>query len=401
MDEEKSCAAKVEKTTGSFTFTLSGWSDVPNRIGESTESPEFEICGKQWQLRIFPGGSLELHSGYVSYYLASKSATVTRASYKLFIINQSDPEQDALFASSGIRKFEAKGIQVDGWGRDKFIDANRLKDRAAGLCVENTIIFKVEITVIGGLAPMTKSSCVTGTPIKTLSKSLLEAMTSSKETFADLSINIDGHDPIKVHKCILSARSPVFHAMLTTPMSEGLGDSIDIPDMDHNVMLELIRFIYSDNISSFNILDSILYDLYMAGNKYQIKGLISICENRIIETLNASTSVDALRVTDVTGHTKKMKEQIMLYIVQHFNDVCITDGYKRLVENSEDDEQASILMEELHTEVCNSNTDLNCLGLVNSMLQKNPKMIKLEKIKVDNASVQNNARVGHNTCSIM
>jgi len=248
MEEEKSCAAKVEKTKGTFSFTLSGWSDVPNRVGESTESPEFEICGKLWQLRIFPGGSLEAHSGYVSYYLASKATTVTRASYKLSITNLIDSEADAIFVSSGIRKFEAKGVQVDGWGRDKFIELHRVNDPANGLCVDDTITFKVEITVIGGLTPIAKASFVTGVPIKTLSTSLLDAMESADDTFADLTIHFGDNNTIKVHKCILCARSPVFRAMLKTPMTESLNDVIEINDIEFEVMVELIKFIYSDNI---------------------------------------------------------------------------------------------------------------------------------------------------------
>ena len=55
---------------------------------DTVESPEFELCNRTWQLRIFPGGSLTAHRGYLSYYLASKSTVVTRASYKLIIVRQ-------------------------------------------------------------------------------------------------------------------------------------------------------------------------------------------------------------------------------------------------------------------------------------------------------------------------
>lgn len=81
-------------------------------MGDSIESPEFLLCGFQWQLRIFPGGSLESHRGYISYYLASKSNRVARASYKLSVCNQIAGADDESFASSGVRVFEAKGVQV-------------------------------------------------------------------------------------------------------------------------------------------------------------------------------------------------------------------------------------------------------------------------------------------------
>ena len=50
---------------------------------------------------------------------------------------------DEIFASTGVRKFEARGVHVDGWGRDKFISNSILRDPANGLIVDNKAIFRV------------------------------------------------------------------------------------------------------------------------------------------------------------------------------------------------------------------------------------------------------------------
>ena len=50
----------------------------------------------------------------MSYYLASKSNRVARATYKLAVVNQIIGGNDEVFASSGVRVFEAKGVQVKG-----------------------------------------------------------------------------------------------------------------------------------------------------------------------------------------------------------------------------------------------------------------------------------------------
>jgi hypothetical protein len=110
--EEKSSVSRVQQATGSYRFRIEGYSGLSIRVGDSVESPEFTLCGFKWQLRIFPGGSLDAHKGYISYYLASKADKVARASYKLTIVNQFIGGQDEVFASSGIRIFEAKGVQV-------------------------------------------------------------------------------------------------------------------------------------------------------------------------------------------------------------------------------------------------------------------------------------------------
>jgi hypothetical protein len=112
MIEEKSCVSRVKKLQGAYRFRIEGFASVPNRNGESIESPEFTLCNHTWQLRIFPGGSLEQHKGYLSFYLASKSNRVARASYTLSIVNQILGGEDESFSSTAIRIFEPKGEQV-------------------------------------------------------------------------------------------------------------------------------------------------------------------------------------------------------------------------------------------------------------------------------------------------
>lgn len=110
--EEKTSVSKVQKKVGYYCFRIDGYSGLSTRIGDSVESPEFNLCGHTWQLRIFPGGSLDVHKGFVSFYLASKCNKTARASYRLSIINQIPGGDDETFCSSGIRIFEAKGDQV-------------------------------------------------------------------------------------------------------------------------------------------------------------------------------------------------------------------------------------------------------------------------------------------------
>jgi hypothetical protein len=115
MIEEKGCVSRVKKLYGTYRFRVEGFSGLPNRVGESVESPEFSLCGHVWQLRIFPGGSLEQHEGFLSFYLASKSNKIARASYKLSIVNQIIGGEDETFSSTAIRIFEPKGVQVSAF----------------------------------------------------------------------------------------------------------------------------------------------------------------------------------------------------------------------------------------------------------------------------------------------
>jgi hypothetical protein len=112
--DEKISVSRVKKAAGIYSFRVEGYSGLSAKVGDSTESHEFELCGHLWQLRVFPGGSLEAHRTNVSFYLASKSSRSAKASYKLSVCSQVSGGADECFASSGVRLFEAKGLQIDG-----------------------------------------------------------------------------------------------------------------------------------------------------------------------------------------------------------------------------------------------------------------------------------------------
>ncbi len=96
--------------TGSFVFRIEGYGWLNSRIGDYTESPVFEVCEHLWLLRIYPGGSLEAHKEYLSYFLVNMSDRVTRACCKIYVVNQFG-ENDEMFESVGIRVFEKSGLQ--------------------------------------------------------------------------------------------------------------------------------------------------------------------------------------------------------------------------------------------------------------------------------------------------
>jgi len=329
MDESKVSVSRVRKSSGSFTFRIEGYSGLSNRIGDSTESPEFELCSYTWQLRIFPGGSLENHRGYISYYLASKSTRSARASYRLVIASQIPGGTDEVFASSGVRLFEAKGVQIDGWGRDKFMTVAMLLNPDFGFCIDDSVVFKVEITVYGDLEPASIPSVLGAynPSIPSLSKCLKHML--SEEDDADIVFCFEGSATIKAHKCMLRARSPVFRAMLNSPMSETSTGIVHLTDVDFHVMQELLTFLYTDSLSDVSMLDVIAEPLLCASSKYQIMGLVSICENFLIQQFSVDSVVSLLRLAD-TFNAQKLKDSALQYIAQHASTVMQTKDFSDL-----------------------------------------------------------------------
>ena len=89
---------------------------------------------------------------------------------------------------------------------------------------------------------------------------------------------------IPAHKFVLAISSPVFYAMFYGQMAETT-DSVELPDCDYESLLELFRFMYTDeaNLSGSNVMQV----LYLA-NKYIVPSLAEKCTEYLRENLKAS-----------------------------------------------------------------------------------------------------------------
>ena len=95
---------------------------------------------------------------------------------------------------------------------------------------------------------------------------------------------------IPAHKFILAISSPVFYAMFYGEMAE-TADTIQLPDCDYESLLELFRFLYSDevNLSGSNVMQV----LYLA-KKYLVPSLADKCTEYLQEHLEASNVFSVL-----------------------------------------------------------------------------------------------------------
>ena len=89
---------------------------------------------------------------------------------------------------------------------------------------------------------------------------------------------------IPAHKLVLSISSPVFEAMFYGELAE-TRDSIELPDCEYESLLELFRYMYSDevNLSGSNVMGV----LYLA-KKYMVPSLADKCTEYLQENLDPS-----------------------------------------------------------------------------------------------------------------
>ena len=116
---------------------------------------------------------------------------------------------------------------------------------------------------------------------------------------------------IPAHKFLLAISSPVFYAMFYGELAEKK-DSIYISDCDHKSLLELFRFVYSDEVNLNS--DNVMEVLYLA-NKYMLLSLADKCSEFLRENLDASNVFHVLpdaqkyEVKDLENHCWEMIDQ--------------------------------------------------------------------------------------------
>ncbi|XP_044184855.1 BTB/POZ domain-containing protein 6-like [Acropora millepora] len=104
---------------------------------------------------------------------------------------------------------------------------------------------------------------------------------------------------IPAHKLVLAISSSVFFAMFYGQVAD-TRDSIDLPDCDYESLLELFRFIYSDEVELTG--SNVMHVLYLA-KKYLVPSLAEKCVEFLRENLDASN------VFTILPHAQKFDDK--------------------------------------------------------------------------------------------
>ena len=104
---------------------------------------------------------------------------------------------------------------------------------------------------------------------------------------------------IPAHKFVLAISSPVFYAMFYGQMAETT-DSIELPDCEYESLLELFRYMYSDEVKLTG--GNVMHVLYLA-KKYMVPSLADKCNEYRRDNLEASN------VFSVLPHAQKFEDK--------------------------------------------------------------------------------------------
>ena len=154
----------------------------------------------------------------------------------------------------------------------------------------------------------------------------------NNDRFSDVKFvvrKMDGESESKyvlpAHKFVLSISSPVFEAMFYGELAE-TKDSIELPDCEYESLLELFRYMYSDevNLNGSNVMGV----LYLA-KKYMVPSLADKCTDYLQDKLDASNVFSILPKAHQFDE-KKLVKRCWKVIDEHCEEALKSDGFVAL-----------------------------------------------------------------------
>jgi speckle-type POZ protein len=274
-------------------------------------------------LRVNPKGLDEESKDYLSLYLllVSCNKTEVRAKFKFSILNAKREETKAMESQRAYRFVQGKD-----WGFKKFIRRDFLLDEANGLLPDDKLTLYCEVSVVADSVNISgqNNSIQFKVPECRLSDDLSILFESQK--FSDVLLVVNGRE-YYAHKAILAARSPVFAAMFEHEMEEKKQNRVEITDMDHEVLREMLRFIYTGKATN---LEKMHDELLAAADKYDLERLKVMCEESLCSNLSVDTAADVLILADMHS-ANQLKAHAIEYINTHATDIMETQGWKTMI----------------------------------------------------------------------
>ena len=281
-----------------------------------------------WRLSISPSGCNQEHAGQVGLYLSCSpdrermviSCKLTLMNSKQKIIKVIGPLVKEIISSCIL---DQKAVSLVELFKE---ENNFLPDDV--LHIKCELIYEINVTAQSGSGSYSQPSLLLFDQSGTLTENFKELL--GNHSLADLTINIQGQT-FNAHKVILSARSPVFHAMFQTDLSEKKTNILEVRDIKPAVFKEVLRSIYTDEVEK---LEEMAPQLLAAADKYMLPLLKSKCEAHLATKIAVKTCGMLLLFAHL-HLASGLKEKVLDFVRCHSADVVKTTGWQELLQSAD------------------------------------------------------------------
>jgi speckle-type POZ protein len=229
-----------------------------------------------------------------------------------------------------------------GWGyssfikRDELEKSEHLKDDRFSIRCDLTVVTSKEIQTMD---VDTDTGAILQPPLVVVPPSDLHrhlgGLLATGEG-ADVTFEVDTRT-VAAHRFVLMARSPVFHAQLSslTTTNNGAAVAVQIEDMEAQDFEAFLHYMYTDSLpettKGSEAAAMMLPDLVAAANRYKMERLRLVCEDKLSEFVNVTT-VAVILAFAVEHHCLGLKEVCLKFLEDPANlrEVIKTDGLEHL-----------------------------------------------------------------------
>jgi len=323
-----------------FLWIIEKFSELSQSNGDFIEScdliyRESNVFERKWRLRLYPNGKPyynDRYEGKLSLDLINHSSCSVNATYEISAFDKTKRRHNTVKAQFHfLRNYSANR---DNESLLSFAERSVLGQQ---LLPDDTLSIVCEITEENSrrILSMADERMEKSYPMNLFNsiyhKEFVKDMNNvftDKENGYNFIINC-GDQVFYCHKFMLSARSPVFQAMFQSGLAENEAGSVEIEDIKPNVMIEMLRYIYSGCTLAVEIYGR---ELLAAADKYQLDKLKNCCEEFLFGTLNVENCIDLILLGDI-NQAKSLKKAALEFFTKNLRSSDSGDWKNRLKEH--------------------------------------------------------------------
>ena len=314
----------------SYLWTIKDFNSLVSKKVDAVFTEEFSAKDTPhvvWQL-VLKIGSNEIEDlELVLQHVEKKSVP-----YKVFLkanISILNAESERKHSAATFEGFSMEKVK---WNKDNFVSKALLMENPDDLLPRNSLTLFCEISQSGffNIQKDKNISIYENRMTDDISKLFENSL------FTDAAINVRG-TLFKVHKAVISARCPVFWAMFNpdTKMKEQYESVVEIEDIQPIVFREVLRYMYTGEIESTEIVCEHVCELMVAADKYGLEGLQIICENTLYEIIKVRNAMHILVVANKLG-ISHLKKKVLKFIKSNLADVMKSPSWDGVLESHVD-----------------------------------------------------------------
>jgi len=147
----------------------------------------------------------------------------------------------------------------------------------------------------------------------------------NNEKFSDVIFIVEGKK-IYAHKFLLKFRSSHFESMLNSGMKESTASEITIPDFTYDVILDVMRFIYTGDLT---ISVERAAEILEVSNYYKLERLKCMCEEVLRTIIDVENVSSLLQVAD-RFESSQLRSVCYEFILDNYSFVSTTKSFNEL-----------------------------------------------------------------------